>query len=182
VHLQSIVYVRFKGTIWVTFFLPKLNDYSITLCQLDMDWIVRYTCSKGKVKIASSPIFVSLCSEWAFLCVQKKRRLPILLLYWCHFNRTTPVRATRKYHNQRDTTYFFWNMAYGSISMSVMSIFLPFSMTSGCLRTINHPMCEKKNPRDALCGSATVSLYLWCCRWSLIQTYKQFWGTTTENV
>lgn len=145
-----------------------------------MGWIENYTYSKSVVKIASSPIFVSLCSECEYVC-RKNDDCRYYYFIGAFFLSNHP-RMTRNYHNQRHTTYFFWNMAYGSISMSVMSIFFPFSMTSGCLRTISHPMCEKKNPRDALCGSATVSLYLWCCRWSLIQTYKQFWGSTTGQV
>lgn len=37
-------------------------------------------------------------------------------------------------------TYFLWNRTTGSASRSVTSSFLPFSMTSRCLRTNSHPM------------------------------------------
>lgn len=78
-------------------------------------------------------------------------------------------------------TYSFWNMMYLSASRSDMSILFPYSFTFGCLRDINHPTWLKKNPRFALCGSASVSEYLWCCRWSRTHTYKQFFEFKEEN-
>ena len=71
-------------------------------------------------------------------------------------------------------TYFLWNRTTGSASKSVTSSFLPFSMTSRCLRTNSQPMCEKKKPRRALCGSASVSEYLWWTRWSLDHSKMSF--------
>lgn len=72
-------------------------------------------------------------------------------------------------------TYSFWNMTNQSASISLMSIVFPLTMTAGCFLLINHPTWEKKNPLLALCGSASVSLYLWCCLWSLTQMYRQFY-------
>lgn len=66
--------------------------------------------------------------------------------------------------------YFLWNLTTGSSSRSVKSSFLPFSMTSRCLRMKSQPMWEKKKPRRALCGSASVSEYLWCTRWSRLHS------------
>lgn len=63
-------------------------------------------------------------------------------------------------------THFFWNMSSGSVSRSDMSIPFPFSLTSGCLRTSSQPTWEKKKPRLASWGSASVSLNLWCTLWS----------------
>lgn len=45
-------------------------------------------------------------------------------------------------------TYFFWNMIHLSASKSAMSIFLPYSMTFGCLRDISQPTWLKKNPKN----------------------------------
>lgn len=72
------------------------------------------------------------------------------------------------------STYFLWNRTTGSSSRSVKSSFLPFSMTSWCLRTNSHPMWEKKKPRRALWGSASVSEYLWWTRWSLAHSKMSF--------
>ena len=47
--------------------------------------------------------------------------------------------------------------------------FLP--TTSGCGVRNNHPTWAKKNPRFALCGSESVSVYLWWIRWSRAQVY-----------
>lgn len=71
-------------------------------------------------------------------------------------------------------TYFLWNRTTGSASRSVTSRFLPFSMTSRCFRTNSHPMWEKKKPRRALWGSASVSEYLWWTRWSLDHSKMSF--------
>lgn len=62
----------------------------------------------------------------------------------------------------------------GSLSTSDMSIFLPFARQLGCFFFISQPMCEKNRPRFALCGSAGVSLYLWCTLWSLTQACSLF--------
>lgn len=61
-------------------------------------------------------------------------------------------------------TYLLWNITIGSLSRSEMSIFFPFAITSGCFRIMSQPQCEKKNPLVELCGSASVSEYLWCWR------------------
>lgn len=68
----------------------------------------------------------------------------------------TAFRLTVTYN-----TYFFWNANMGSLSRSLRSIPLPFSLTSGCFLQSSQPTCEKKKPLLALCGSASVSLYLW---------------------
>lgn len=48
------------------------------------------------------------------------------------------------------STHFFWNITIGSASRSDISIFLPYSITFGCLRDINQPTWLKKKPRFAL--------------------------------
>ena len=48
----------------------------------------------------------------------------------------------------------------GSASKSLMSIFDPLALTSGCFLHINQPICEKKKPLVALCGSPFVSVNL----------------------
>lgn len=65
-------------------------------------------------------------------------------------------------------------MTTSSAFRSSSSSFLPFSITSGCLRTSSQPMWEKKKPRVALWGSASVSEYLWWTRWSLAHSYMSF--------
>lgn len=72
-------------------------------------------------------------------------------------------------------TYFFWNATSGSASRSDMSTPFPFALTSGCLRTSSQPTWEKKKPRFALWGSASVSLNLWCTLWSRAHSYMWFW-------
>lgn len=74
----------------------------------------------------------------------------------------------------KDCTHFFWNMTRGSASKSDISISFPFWITMGCFLLISQPTCEKKKPLLALWGSASVSVYLWCCRWSLTHMYMQF--------
>lgn len=81
--------------------------------------------------------------------------------------KTPPSSTTRWPHTP---TYFLWNLTTGSSRRSVKSSFLPFSMTSLCLRTNSQPMWEKKKPRRALWGSASVSEYLWCTRWSRLHS------------
>lgn len=78
--------------------------------------------------------------------------------------------------------YSFWIMTSGSFSRSLMSMFLPLLMTSGCFLLISQPMWEKKNPRLELWGSASVSLYLWCCRWSRTHMYKQFCNAIFQTI
>lgn len=56
-----------------------------------------------------------------------------------------------------------------------MSTFLPCLMTSGCFLQHNHPMWLKKNPRFELCGSASVSVYLWWTRWSRTHLITGSW-------
>jgi len=72
------------------------------------------------------------------------------------------------------TAYFLCIMQTGSLWRSDISMCLPLSLTSGCLRTISQPQCEKKNPRFALCGSASVSENLWCRRWSRDHSIMSF--------
>lgn len=79
-------------------------------------------------------------------------------------------------------TYFFWNARTGSFSRSVMSIPLPLADTSGCFLHSNQPMCAKKKPRVALCGSASVSEYLWWTRWSRAQCIAQSWNAIVLNM
>lgn len=74
-------------------------------------------------------------------------------------------------------TYFFWNMTIGSFSKSDISTEAPFSKTSLCFRTMSQPMWEKKKPRLALWGSASVSVNLWwtlCKELLLISTVNGF--------
>lgn len=78
-------------------------------------------------------------------------------------------------------TYFLWNARTGSASRSEMSSPLPLAITSGCFLHKSQPTCEKKNPRVALCGSASVSEYLWCTRWSLAQCNAQSWNAIVLN-
>lgn len=63
--------------------------------------------------------------------------------------------------------YLLCQTTTGSASTSLISMEAPFLITSGCFRTKSQPIWEKKNPLRALCGSASVSVYLWCTRWSL---------------
>lgn len=72
-------------------------------------------------------------------------------------------------------------MIHGSASISDISIFWPYSNTFGCFLDISQPTCEKKKPRLALCGSASVSEYLWCCRWSRTHTYRQFYSKRNQT-
>jgi len=75
------------------------------------------------------------------------------------------------------STYFFWNATNGSFSRSDISLSFPFAMTSGCFLHNSQPTCEKKNPRFALCGSAFVSVNLWCTRWSRDHSNTLFWNS-----
>lgn len=63
-------------------------------------------------------------------------------------------------------SHFSWNMMIWSHSRSLMSICLPFLITSGCLRTKTHPVWLNSSPLPGLYGSALVSVYLWWRRWS----------------
>lgn len=63
-------------------------------------------------------------------------------------------------------SYFLWKSKAGSWSKSLMSTFAPILFTSGCFLINSQPTCEKKKPRFELWGSASVSVYLWCTRWS----------------
>ena len=72
--------------------------------------------------------------------------------------------------------YFFWNLTIGSCNRSSKPKCFPFWMTSGCLRHKSHPQCAKKKPRVALCGSASVSEYLWCTLWSRLHSYIEFYS------
>ncbi len=74
--------------------------------------------------------------------------------------------VTPLWHTKRAQTRLLWNITTSSAFRSLISSLRPFSMTSGCLRTSSQPMWEKKNPRTALWGSASVSEYLWWTRWS----------------
>lgn len=89
-------------------------------------------------------------------------------------------RETREYRNMRrkfaarlyservtNVAHLFWNATKGSCMRSLQTIVAPLAVTLGCLRTTSQPMCEKKNPRRELYGSASVSVNLWCNRWSL---------------
>lgn len=97
--------------------------------------------------------------------------------YYCIYKWNCAVECRCIYYvliHLNTTTHFFWNMTNESASKSDKSMVFPFAITSGCFLLMSHPMCEKKNPLLALCGSASVSLYLWCCLWSLTQMYMQF--------
>ncbi|KAF9422469.1 hypothetical protein HW555_001867 [Spodoptera exigua] len=58
-------------------------------------------------------------------------------------------------------TYELEILAKGSFSISLISICFPRSITSLFFFIISQPMCEKKRPRFALWGSASVSLVAW---------------------
>lgn len=68
-------------------------------------------------------------------------------------------------------TYLFCHMTMGSASRSLMSTNFLFSSTSGCGVSTSQPTWENRKPRRASCGSASVSLYLWCTRWSRAHWY-----------
>ena len=57
----------------------------------------------------------------------------------------------------------------------------PLSLTSGCFRMSSQPMWEKKKPRLALWGSASVSENLWCTLWSRLHSMMSFWSTTIAH-
>lgn len=78
--------------------------------------------------------------------------------------------------------HFFWNMIQRSASKSLMSICFPYSITFGCFRTQSQPTWLNQKPRFELWGSASVSLNLWCWRWSRTQTHKQFWPTLVNKM
>lgn len=80
---------------------------------------------------------------------------------------------SHKYRNMK-STYLSPKATTGSEVMSSILICRPLEWTSGCLRIINQPTCEKKKPRLLLCGSASVSENLWWTRWSLTQLYIEF--------
>ena len=74
----------------------------------------------------------------------------------------------------QNSSHFLWNCSSGSDSTSLISIFDPNFLTSGCFLHISQPMCEKKNPRLEFDGSAFVSLYLWWTRWSRTHSMMSF--------
>lgn len=65
--------------------------------------------------------------------------------------------------------YLSKNCTTGSSNISVMSIPRPRWRTSSFFFIINQPTWLNQNPRWLLCGSASVSVYLWWTRWSLTQ-------------
>lgn len=69
-----------------------------------------------------------------------------------------------------------WKTTTESAITSDMSTSLPFLSTSGCFLCMSHPTCAKKNPLLELCGSASVSLNLWCTRWSRTHCGMVFWN------
>lgn len=69
-------------------------------------------------------------------------------------------------------TYLSKKHITGSAARSLISTFFPYSLTAGWCFIINQPMCEKKKPRLALCGSADVSVYLWWVRWTRIHLVR----------
>lgn len=77
--------------------------------------------------------------------------------------------------------YLWLNCTTGSASTSLMSICFPLRTTSGCFCCISQPQWEKKNPFRALCGSASVSLYLWWTRWSRTQSNIVFYTNIHHN-
>lgn len=79
-----------------------------------------------------------------------------------------PVACARRPFLRGKMSYLSKNFITGSAAMSLISILLPYSFTAGSRLTISQPIWEKKNPRVASCGSAHVSVYLWCVLWSRI--------------
>ena len=59
------------------------------------------------------------------------------------------------------------HMTMGSASRSLTSTSLRRCSTSGRGVNTSQPTCANQKPRRASCGSAFVSEYLWCTRWSL---------------
>jgi hypothetical protein len=92
---------------------------------------------------------------------------------FCHSNCPFWRRALTEF-----STYFWvdlkcatfthrrWKTTTKSSSKSLMSTTLPLLLTSGCFLRRSQPTCEKKKPRFALWGSASVSENLWCTLWS----------------
>jgi hypothetical protein len=77
------------------------------------------------------------------------------------------------------SAYFWWKATTGSSMMSRMSIIFPHRNTSGCFVCMSQPTWAKKKPRLELWGSASVSLNLWCTRWSRTQSKIVFcWKTS----
>lgn len=109
---------------------------------------------------------------------------PMLYLYnlgghWVHFLNSYIIRSLSKYTYMdcwdiQIKQYLFCNMTILSAYRSEKSKPFPFSLTSGCFLTSSHPTCAKKNPLLALCGSASVSEYLWWTLWSRDQSKMSF--------
>lgn len=78
--------------------------------------------------------------------------------------------------------YLCWNIRRGSDSKSFMLTLAPNFFTSGCFLHISQPMCEKKKPLLALCGSALVSVNLWWTRWSRTHSKTLFWNAIVWKI
>lgn len=77
-------------------------------------------------------------------------------------------------YNEIFQTYLFWNITIGSFSRSLMSTCCPLFVTSECFFIISQPICEKKKPLRESCGSACVSVNLWCTLWSRTHSWILF--------
>lgn len=79
-------------------------------------------------------------------------------------------------------SYFCWNATTGSAHKSLTSINFPFSLDSAVRFIISHPQWEKKNPRLALCGSASVSENLWWSLWSRAHCTRGYYKNSFPQV
>lgn len=147
------------------------------------DWTpsaVNLLCLRAKVKIWEITQTGNTVGQWqasgnwlaaaAWVLSGASRRLP-------DPGRGVPFASgsCNKPKRQPIFAHRLWNITTSSAFKSDRSSFLPFSMTSGCLRTSSQPMWEKKKPRLALWGSASVSENLWWTRWSLAHSNMSFW-------
>lgn len=85
----------------------------------------------------------------------------------------TQTGITKPVKMPSNVKYLCWNITKLSVKTSFKSIRLTNFTNSGCLLVKIQPMWAKKNPRRMLCGSAFVSLYLWCKRWTSAQSCKE---------
>lgn len=129
-------------------------------------WIPCVCCTVGY------PICELRCSpKKMVLCEHAFRRLTATKneqkMFSPQSNVGTMAGSTKQQIINKNGKYFLWNVTTGSARRSLTSIVFPFLMTSGCFFTISHPTWAKNSPLLTLCGSAFVSVNLWCTRWSL---------------
>lgn len=117
-------------------------------------------------------------SIWTFVrlsITKKKNRQSRMIVYGPPFWTIVtppPLRNPERARRREDPTYFLCHWTTGSAITSRMSTLRASALKSGCFCTNSHPTCAKKNPRDELYGSASVSVHLWWTRWS-----RTHWNT-----